>query len=236
MFNVRYVVATHDKTIYDKYISIHLKNKDPILVDDSPKLNGMCQKYNKGIKLLGEIESNDIIVFVHEDVKIIDDNFERKLQMYFSGNKDLGVLGVYGTSHYAGGGWWNYERPYYSFGKIRQCFNDGSVKTMSDNFNVSFRKDMLIVDGCMMAIRGDLLKKQKFDESIKGYHHYDNSYCLDTIINTDYKVAVGDLDILHLSEGDVNKEWESQAKILLNKYINKGFNNMPLTCEKLKRK
>jgi hypothetical protein len=232
-------VAHHDESVYKKWLKPCIPAKKTILVKDAPGLDSMSKKYNEGVdrlkrKLKQKLKKDDIVVFVHEDIKIDDNTFEPKLEHYFKIDPNLGVAGVYGSRAYAGAGWWHYERETYSCGKITQGFKDGSTVVMQNN-SVPFTNDMVIVDGCMLAIRGDLVLNQKFDETLPGWHHYDNSYCLETLINTDYKVGVIDTSLTHLSEGDLDQAWVDGAKELANRYINKGY-NLPLTTQYLTEK
>jgi hypothetical protein len=233
MNKVYYVVAKHDPKIFDSYIKDYLKPHNSVIVEDSPTMDSMTKKYNEGRKqLLKRLKPDDIVVFVHEDVKIIDPLFEGKLLMTFKHNKDLGVSGVYGTQAYIGGGWWNFERPTFACGRIVQGLADGRAVEMQDNPS-SYNPHMVTLDGCIMCIRGSLLKEQAFDESITGYHQYDNSYCLQTLLETNYKLAVLDTLILHASGGEPDEAWRAQGRALLKKYQDMGL-EVPITIKSFK--
>ncbi len=233
MSKVYYVVAKHDQKIFDSYIKPYIKSNNSVVVEDSPILDSMTKKYNKGReKLLNRLKHDDIVVFVHEDVRIIDPLFECKLLRAFQQNKDLGVAGVYGTQAYIGGGWWNFERSKFSCGKIIQGNPDGTGYEMSDNPSV-YNSHMVVLDGCILSIRGSLLKKQKFDETITGWHQYDNSYCLQTLLETKYKLAVIDTLIVHASGGEPDKHWVEQGKKLLKRYTDLGI-EAPITPKSFK--
>mgnify|MGYP003648111058 CR=1 FL=1 len=236
MNKFHYIIAKHDDDVYDKYIKKSMRGKRPIVVNDSPELNSMTKKYNEGIKRIKNLKANDYVIFVHEDVYISDDLFEGKIQMIFGMHQDVGVLGIYGTTQYIGGGWWSHERPTYAVGNIMQMTKDGKIHNMRENLPPGMlRKDMVVVDGCMMIVRGSVINKHKikFDESITGFHQYDNSFCLEVLLKTPYKVAVSDFDILHVSEGAVTDEWMTQSLSLINRYKELGL-TIPLTSEKIK--
>lgn len=234
MFKFHYVIAKHNEEIYDKYIAKSMVGKRPIIVEDSPELNSMTKKYNEGIKRIGKLTKNDSVVFIHEDVNILDPHFEGKIAMIMASNPDIGVLGVYGTTQYAGGGWWSFERNTYAVGSIMQMVKDGRIYNMRDNLPPNMiNKDIVTVDGCMMVVRADVLKQMQFDENIKGYHQYDNSFCLELLLNTKYKVAVCDVNILHASEGEPNEDWMNESMNLINRYKGLGL-NIPLTSKNIK--
>lgn len=233
MNKVYYVVAKHNQKIFDNYIKPYIKPNNSAVVENSPDLNSMTKKYNEGRRrLLKRLKPDDVVVFVHEDVKIIDPQFEGKLLMAFAGNKDLGVAGVYGTQAYIGGGWWNFERQTFSCGRIIQGLPDGRNIEMKDNAS-SYNPNMVTLDGCILSIRGSLLKQQAFDETITSYHQYDNSYCLQTLLETDYKLAVIDTLILHASSGEVDESWREQGRALLKSYEDMGI-EVPITTKSFK--
>tara|TARA_R110001606_G_scaffold134259_2_gene270620 strand:- start:86 stop:814 length:729 start_codon:yes stop_codon:yes gene_type:complete len=233
MNKVYYVVAKHDKKIFDSYIKPYIRPHNSIVVENSPDLNSMTKKYNEGRRqLLKRLKPDDIVVFVHEDVKIIDPLFEGKLLMAFQRNKKLGVAGVYGTQAYVGGGWWSFERPTFSCGRIIQGLPDGRELEMQDNPS-AYNPSMVTLDGCILSIRGSLLKQQAFDQTLIGWHQYDNSYCLQTLYETDYTLAVLDTLIVHQSGGETDEAWLTQGRILLKKYEDMGL-EVPITIKSFK--
>ena len=149
-------------------------------------------------------------------------------------DKSLGVAGVYGSRAWAGGGWWQYDRTTHAIGEILQGYNDGKVVRMKDN-PTAYSNDLVVVDGCMFAIRAGLINKQPFDETLAGWHHYDNSYCIQTLIETEYKIGVIGTLITHSSEGAVNQDWVDGSKNLQQKYMEAGY-TLPLTSYYLKEK
>jgi len=234
MRKFHYIIAKHNDEIYDKYIAKSMVGKNVIIVEDSDELTSMTKKYNEGIKRLGKIHKDDSVIFIHEDVNILDHLFESRLAMALASNPDVGVLGVYGTTHYTGGGWWSFERDTYAVGSIMQMVKSGQIYNMRDNLPpYSIRKDLVTIDGCMMVARADVLNQVKFDEGIKGYHQYDNSFCLEVLLNTKYKIGVGDFSILHASEGEPDEDWMNESLSLINRYKELGL-KLPLTSKNIK--
>lgn len=246
MNKIHYVISCNKDEIYEKYIAKSLKNKPYVhKINNSDELNSMTKKYNYAVNNIKDLSDDDIIVFIHDDVYIVDESFEGKLRLGFT-NPDVGIIGVYGTKAWNGGGWWNYERPTYAVGKILQGYNPEKITAqghiindicddrlfalMQDNMHQSIDSDMLLVDGCMIAVKGKLAKQLKWDETIYGYHHYDNKYCFDTLMETDFKIAVIDTLIAHVSEGDLTEGWREQAISLHQIYINKGI-EFPITLK-----
>jgi hypothetical protein len=190
----------------------------------------MMKKYNDGIRFLEyqhHLDDDDIIVFVHEDVKLMDPYFETKIINHFRNNPKLGVAGIYGTVAYNGGGWWNYDRELNARGHIIQAGPDGMgsfpmVEHRGNHF------DIVTADGCMLAVKYARLKQGKFREEWEGFHHYDNSFCIDTLIHTDFDVGVLDITIYHASIGEINKGWHEGSKYLMKHYSDLGL-TFPIT-------
>ena len=233
MNKIYYVIAKHDDAIYNKYTKKSMVGKKPIIIEDSPELNSMTKKYNAGLKRIKNLKDDDIVVFLHEDITILDNLFEGRLLISFASYPDIGVLGVYGSQAYIGGGWWSYDRNH-SVGAIKQMSKDGTLYEMRHALPPNtINTNMVVVDGCIMAIRGKCLKQVQFDESMKGYHQYDNSYCLEVLLKTKYKLAVSDLNIFHASEGSPDETWLQDSLSLINRYKELGL-HMPLTSRNIK--
>ena len=233
MNKIYYIIAKHDDAIYNKYTKKSMVGKKPILVEDAPELDSMTKKYNAGLKRIKNLKDNDIVVFLHEDIIILDNLFEGKLLLTFSSYPDVGVVGVYGSQAYIGGGWFSYDHKY-SVGAIKSMRKDGTYYEMRHALPPrSINRNMVVVDGLMMAIRGKCLKQVQFDESINGFHQYDNSYCLEALLKTEYKVAVTDLNIFHASEGSPDETWLQDSLSLINRYKELGL-QIPLTSRNIK--
>lgn len=162
----------------------------------------------------------------------MDPYFENKITNHFKNNKDLGVAGIYGTVAYNGGGWWNYNRQLNARGHIIQGGPEGQGSfPMVENRGNHF--DLVVVDGCMLAIRYGRILEGKFREGEwTGWHHYDNSYCLDTLLYTDYKVGVLDITIYHASIGELDDGWVEGAHYLKEHYTNLGL-VFPITIDSI---
>ena len=151
--------------------------------------------------------------------------------MLFTYDRDLGMVGVYGTTLLTEhGGWWMSDRSTYGRGHILQGLENGIVKHMEDR--IGYFDDIVSIDGCMMAIKGSILNDYKFDESYKGYHFYDVDTSL-TLQQMGYKVAVADILIQHQSEGPVGEEWNGSRHQCINKWKKNGV-TFPVTSEQMK--
>ena len=224
---IRYVIAKSNDKLFQDYIQTHIKNVDPKLVSVVTNEMGstISKKYNYGIDyhLMNGLTDNDVICFVHEDVKIHDKLFNEKLEMIFKARPDIGLVGVMGTTNFVEqGGWWLSRRPIETRGHILQDRPD-----LKEPFHmvdqIGFFDDLVSVDGCCMFMSGKLATEYTFDEdTYNGYHFYDCD-CSFSALEMGYKVAVADILIEHASEGPLPDSWHKNRKCFIDKWTSKGL-------------
>lgn len=205
--DIVYVVSIGSEEIYKDWTKKALKGKAVIEVRND-EASSIFSKYNLAISKITDIDKK-IVVFVHEDIRFVDiSRAEREIVNNFNKNKKVGILGVYGVDQYTeNGGWWLCNRSQHAFGRIIQGLPDGRFFIMSDRPE-TYKDDLVMIDGCFMAIRGELLNRNKFNEEMTGYHFYDVSYCISTLENTEYNIAVDtSIEVIHKSEGPISPSW-----------------------------
>lgn len=183
----------------------------------------VIQKINNGEKSLSQVYNeileeaeNDIVVLLHDDLVFETKHWGEKIIKHFKRNKDFGILGLAGTKYLSQSGMW-WEIPSSMYGVVNH--SDGTKKWTS-----SYSKDRgnhidetVIVDGLFIAIDKTRIK-HRFDESVKGFHFYDLSFCLPNFLD---EVGVGviyDVRVTHLSVGQTNEQWEENRKEFSEKY------------------
>ena len=83
---VKFVVSVGNNAVFNNYIGPCLKQLNAptcIVQNNDSVVESIFQKYNKGIDALqrtngAQIANEDVICFIHEDVKIIDPYFMAK--------------------------------------------------------------------------------------------------------------------------------------------------------------
>ena len=229
--NIKFVIARYhedDSDVIKNYLSVNKLE----YVNEVWHGHSIFEKYNKGIESwIEDIESplkdDDIICFMHEDIKIHDKDFYEKVNYIFSNRKDVGVLGVIGTKKFPQeSGWWLTD-PKNHTGHIYQGRPD-----LSEPFHMvkkkEYSEEVVSIDGCIFFVRGFLAKELRFDDTtFGGYHFYDCDYCF-SALEKGFKVAVADILVEHLSHGPLSEEWFHNRNIFIEKWKSRGI-SFPVT-------
>lgn len=222
---IHYIVAHHDATVFGEWVEPSLmkfKETATLTVIKNQENDSIFKKYNRGLDLIGIME-NDIYCFIHEDVKILDDYFQEKVEMVFGKFPEIGVLGVIGSMFISENiGWWLCDKKHH-VGQIQQGLPNGTDFRMVKN--VGFFKNVASVDGCCIFVSGKMIKDGfRFDEAnYKGkYHFYDMDVCF-TARQMGYTVAVADILVHHKSEGPMKEDWFEARKEFETKWKGNGI-------------
>lgn len=199
--------------------SMSEKQKENLIVISNDYADSIFKKYNYEIPGL---DDNDIVCFIHPDIKILDLYFEEKIEMIFNLRSDIGLVGIYGTTSFNDQcGWWLNDRKQYGRGHIMQHLPNKEPFHMEDR--IGFFDDVVSIDGCCFFVRGNVLKNVKFDEqTFSGYHMYDCDYSF-SVLESGYKIAVADILVEHKSEGPLPPEWFENRTIFHEKWSKKGY-------------
>lgn len=200
---------------------------------DKPGMHeNIFKKYMAGIQALIQtgLNDDDIIIFMHSDVGIIDPFFRNKIEMVFNEKKDIGLLGVVGTTELLEtSGWWANTPD-----KLRGHCIQGKENSIliGEGFHlvkgaIGYFDDLVAIDGMFMATTGRIIKEGLFFDVAtypEGNDMYDIDLCL-TTLSMGYKIAVADILLFHKSRGlgALTESWKKNQTIMVNKWKNKGF-------------
>jgi len=167
---------------------------------------GLTNPYNKALKEA----KYDIIVFLHDDLLIVTQNWGRRLINHFKRNPDYGILGVAGSKLLpASGQWWEKRNEMYG-----QVFHTHEGKTWLSKYSEHLGNKItqtVIVDGVFLSVHRQRIKVG-FNLEIKGFHFYDVDFCFKNHLEG-VKIGVHyDIRINHMSIGITNQEWEENRK------------------------
>jgi hypothetical protein len=220
-------IGTHALQVYDK---------------DQNKPENIFKKYNAGIEALIQtnLYDDDIIVFMHEDVGIMDNLFKEKVELFFNETNDVAILGIAGATEITErGGWWM-TTPDKMRGHLFQGKEGG---TMGEGFHlqkgaIGFFDDVVCVDGCIMITKGKFIKEGLAfdDKTYNSSDFYDIDACM-TALHMGYKIAVADILIYHQSSGMgvFNEPWKESKERFIKKWTNLGY-KLPFTRDQFKLK
>jgi hypothetical protein len=200
-----------------KSLEDHVEDIDLIIKTDNKK--GLCQVYNEILDAEGD--KYDAIIFCHDDVTIDSVNF---VDRTLTGLQTYDVVGV------AGGSKIKKNTPILWHLMTDKMTHSGIVfhphhEYKEFCFPTTFGprpKEVAVLDGVYLAVKPKTLfeKEIKFDENIKGFHHYDIKFSIDCKL-AGLSLGTLDINIIHQSPGldvydDAFKDSEKYMKEFLN--------------------
>lgn len=239
MSNFKCIIPRHDEQKFKMFAEPSLKKMGAqvlsVFDQEEGKHENIFKKYNAGIEaaMQSGLQDDDIIVFMHEDVGILDNLFREKVELLFAEKNDVAIVGIAGATELTErGGWW-ITTPDKMRGHLIQGKNEGKI---GEGFHlqkgaIGYFDDVVCVDGCIMITQGRFLKEGiSFDDKTYEYNDfYDIDFCL-RAQEMGYKVAVADVLIYHQSSGMgvFDDKWKQSKEKLFEKWKDKGL-KLPIT-------
>jgi hypothetical protein len=165
----------------------------------------LSEAYNMGLAKA----KYDIIVYAHDDICFVTDNWGRKLCKHFTRNPDYGIIGVAGTDNLISGMWWE-DRA--SMHGVVNHSDHG--KTWTNHYSADQGnkiKQMVVIDGVFFAIDKTKII-HRFNEEFKGYHFYDLAFGFSNHLAGVKLGVCTDIRVTHMSVGRTNDEWVANKK------------------------
>jgi hypothetical protein len=190
-----------------------------------PNLNqfSLPEIYNKAIK--EHNDENSIMVFCHNDIKILTNGWGKLLLTKFNSNK-FSIIGVAGTTFlHENGIWWT--------DRTKMCGvveHTNGINTWVNEYappRKGYTTPVILIDGLFMAVDCNNVEHQ-FDEEFKGFHMYDLTFCIPNYLDGCEIGVTTDIRILHQSIGMTNPQWEVNRLQFIEKYKEE----LPITYEK----
>jgi hypothetical protein len=156
MESISYIACTHNTNILEKCLvqSLILKDDDELIVIEGA--NSIAKGYNSGI----DKAKNKIKCFIHHDL-IVTNPILLRMNLIAYCIEDIGMVGIVGSQTDASP-WWEGQ----CVGSVVDSRN--GILYFSDG-----KQFCLHLDGLMLATYHDV----RFDESIPGFHLYDQDIC-----------------------------------------------------------
>jgi protein O-GlcNAc transferase len=208
---------------YFAHIKSQLKarfSKHEIEVIGIHDAKSLCEGYNRGAAKA----KGDVLIFCHDDIDIVHDDFADRL-LHHLGDHDL--VGVVGTSRLVSGDWGHGGLPHVHGQIIHRPKDDVAVKVgkMSSliYLAVGLQNPVMggiqALDGVFMATHRRVWEALRFDEkTFDGFHLYDIDFSYRAHL-AGYKVAVPlDLLLVHFSTGRYDRAWQKFHLRFLEKF------------------
>jgi len=186
--------------------------------------DGLCSVYNDYLSS-NNLKKYDCILFVHDDVFIDSINFLKQIRTQFQQGFD--VVGL------AGGSKLRVRKPCLWHLMCNPTSLSGIVShyTKATEYAPTIfgptPREVILLDGLFFAVRTKSIVQQKirFDNNLKGFHHYDLKFCLDCHL-AGLRLTTAPIHVIHESPGLLNhtEEYSKSEDYFYNtvvKYANK---------------
>ena len=198
---------------FTEYLKKTCGLKDVQIIEiENPGLFSLSEAYNK---ILDKSE-NEIVVFTHDDILFEKEYWAKRVLEHFEKKPEYGILGVAGTTFYPSSGrWWDIQGE-----MIGQVYHQHQGKKWLSEYNKPFGSrviDSIIVDGLFFAIKKSNIK-ERFDETVKGFHFYDTTFCFKNFLSGVKIGTISNVPLTHLSIGMTNELWELNRQLFVNKF------------------
>ena len=159
------------------------------LVVTTSSSHSIAEAYNEVLDYAATREDLEALVLLHEDVEILDLEFEAKMRHARAEDPHLGLAGVIGARGVTRLKWWEGSemvgRVFESRGIIQGPHGSGEVDT---------------VDGLCLVIFPDAVREHRFDTAYPGFHGYDVDMAFQ-IRSRGRSVRVVPADLAHHTKG-----------------------------------
>jgi len=234
MANIKVIIPRHNDAKYKMFAEPSTKKIGTQALQVFDKVPGanesIFKKYNAGIEaaMNADLTDDDIVIFMHEDIGMVDNLFKEKIELLFTEKTDVGLVGIAGATELTEkGGWWM-TTPDKMRGHLIQGKDGGG---QGEGFHlvkgpIGYFDDLVAIDGCFMVTKGRFLKEGiSFDtETFEHNDFYDIDFGFQ-FLDKGYKIAVADILIYHQSTGMgvFKDEWKSSRDKLFEKWKAKGY-------------
>jgi GT2 family glycosyltransferase len=193
------------------------------MINNADGANSLAAVYNFGASR----SHGDILVFMHDDVFFMTENWAAVLESLFAQDPKLGIVGVAGTQYLFNDhcSWTAAGRPFIK-GRIVHDLQNG------DFFATLFSPDretceVVACNGLFFAVRRTLLTQFGFDEhAFNSFYFHDIDFCMQARRNNWKIIVTADILIKHRSMGTYDKVWHKYGNIFLNKWATE----LPASC------
>lgn len=172
---------------------------------------GLNEAYNRGLAQA----TGDIVVFSHDDIRILAPDFATRLWHHM---QQFDLLGVAGTTLASGPvfGWSGHPHLH---GWVTHPAPDGKG-WMAGTYGIVFRPvgGAQMLDGVWFAARAEAARRVRFDEALPGFHFYDVDFTYRCHQAGLRGGICPDLMLVHESHGNFGDAWRQGSAAVLAKH------------------
>ncbi len=193
----------------------HPERLQLLLRDNRYDPKGICTVYNEAVREA----SGGLVVFMHEDVYMMEEGWDEVLRGIFARRPGLAVLGVAGSSWLsASPPLWAKAGPPWTFGKVVHELDEGRDYFLEIFNEKDGEQEVAALDGLWMAARREVCQACAFDETnFPGFHFYDIDFCMQAAA-FGRVMATTDIRVKHLSAGSFDANWKAAAEAFRRKW------------------
>jgi len=215
--NISIIISSHLSKEENKKFENHIKNtigiKNPeILLYENFNEYSLTEIYNIGLNN----SSNDIVLFIHNDIFFNTQNWGKILLSKFNDDK-YGIIGIAGSTDLGENGlWWGDSSK-----MIGSVFHKYNNKTFESKYSNSYKEiiDVAVVDGLFIGINKNKIQNS-FVETFTGFHYYDISFCVENLLKGVKIGLIFDIKVTHYSIGVTNTQFDINRKLFIDTYKN----------------
>lgn len=180
------------------------------------------------------IDNDTIVMFSREDVVVLDNFLPQKLDMVFSKNPHVGVVGIEGVDVIDRGWDFKFDKGHYIQAAAGEAVGNGNHIVHGNS--VGYYEDCVGVGNSLFAVRGSLILSGLIPNAMQ-FVDDENIYSFDMCfqaLSRGAKIAVADILIYDGSrkmfDSDYRERAKKQVDNLLNVFTSFG-NNLPATVK-----
>ncbi|MDR1661400.1 MAG: glycosyltransferase family protein [Azoarcus sp.] len=171
----------------------------------------LAEGYNRGLRRA----RGDIVVFSHDDILILDQDFARKIDARL---QDFDILGFAGTRRLESEYWWGAGKPW-TAGAIAVTHGSNITLSVWNTDPWPVVDGIQVIDGLCIMTRQETAREIGFDEAVfDGFHLYDLDFSF-SAWRAGKKLGVCcDIPTIHASCGDFCEAYRQYGRLFLAKH------------------
>jgi tetratricopeptide (TPR) repeat protein len=158
--------------------------------------------------------TGDVVVFSHDDVEILIDDFGERLRAHLA---RCDIVGIAGATDVRGPAWAQAGHPYLH-GAVGYPAGTGFEAHVYSTLG-PLVPGARVLDGVLLAMRREVAERTGWDGvAFDGFHGYDIDFCLRAGEQGQRLAVACDLGVLHHSRGAFDARWETYARTLMRRH------------------